>query len=79
MATELKVVPLAEDGSLPPTDAGTTLPLTGDYQQVEGFNANGIVTVDDQLLVSSRSALASSQRAPRWWRCWWSCCSLSER
>jgi hypothetical protein len=51
MVAELKVVPLDEDGSLPPADGGTTLPLTGGYQQVDGFNANGIVTVDDQLIL----------------------------
>jgi hypothetical protein len=51
MSADLKVVPLAEDGSLPPADAGVTLPLAGDYQPVDGFNANGIVTLDDQLIM----------------------------
>jgi hypothetical protein len=50
MSPDLKVVPLAEDGSLPAADGGTTLPLTGAYQQVEGFNNNGIVWADGQLI-----------------------------
>jgi sugar lactone lactonase YvrE len=51
MAAELIVIPLAEDGSLPAADAAARLPLTGDYEQVEGFNANGIVAVGDQLIL----------------------------
>jgi sugar lactone lactonase YvrE len=51
MAAELDVIPLGPHGSLPPPDGATKLPLTGDYRQVEGFNANGIVFADGRLVV----------------------------
>jgi sugar lactone lactonase YvrE len=49
-AAELKVIPLGEGGSLPAADGFTTLPLTGDYTHVEGFNLNGITAIGDQLV-----------------------------
>lgn len=41
LVQQLVVVPLGRFGQLPP--AATTLPLTGDIQFQDGFNANGIV------------------------------------
>lgn len=46
---ELGVVPLA-GRDLPPADAVETLPLTGDFQLVDGFNLNGIVASGPWLL-----------------------------
>ena len=36
-------LPLGNHGELPPAGGSQTIALTGDYQQVDGFNANGIV------------------------------------
>jgi len=36
-------IPLGIDGSLPGPDAAITIPLSGDFTMVNGFNANGIV------------------------------------
>jgi sugar lactone lactonase YvrE len=50
---ELMVVPLdGEDHchGLPAASAATTMPLTGDLEYVTGFNLNGIVWFDDELL-----------------------------
>ena len=41
---QLFKVPLAKDGSLAKASAVDTLPLVGDWQQLDGVNANGIVT-----------------------------------
>jgi hypothetical protein len=46
-------LPLDEDGV--PGDA-EALTLTGDFELASGFNANGIVTVDDDRLVIAQSA-----------------------
>jgi sugar lactone lactonase YvrE len=51
MMPELKVIPLGDGGALPPEDGGTTLALGGEYEQVDGFNANGIVASGDQLIL----------------------------
>ena len=48
---QLVVVPLGEDGALPPADALTTLPLSGDLAYIGGFNANGIVDSGGWLVV----------------------------
>lgn len=40
-------LPLGRHGALPDPDALTTVPLTGDFEQGEGFNANGISRTPD--------------------------------
>lgn len=40
-------LPLGRHGALPPAGAPVTVPLTGDFVQGEGFNANGISTTPD--------------------------------
>ena len=59
-APVLHVLPLGEDGALPTQAEVRQVPLTGDWQQVEGFNANGLtLTPDGQglLVVNSTSGL----------------------
>lgn len=50
-------VPLGRHGALPAPDEVTTVPLTGDYVQTDGFNANGIESTPDRtaLLVAQSS------------------------
>ena len=50
-SAELLVVPLGRGGALPGGGAGFTEPLTGDWVQVAGFNANGIETFGGWLLI----------------------------
>jgi hypothetical protein len=50
MMQQLAVVPLSGK-QLPEPETATTLPLTGDLQYIEGFNANGIVAERGFLLV----------------------------
>lgn len=53
-------VPLGPGGSLPAAGEVTTLPLTGDFELVEGFNANGITGTPDGtglLVVQSNTGL----------------------
>jgi hypothetical protein len=52
---QLVVIPLAQDGSLEPPSAATTLPLGGDFVQTPGFNLNGIVAKHGVLLVAQSS------------------------
>jgi hypothetical protein len=52
---QLVVIPLAQDGSLPPASAATILPVGGDLHQTPGFNLNGIVAENGVLLVSQSS------------------------
>ncbi len=55
---QLYGVPLGPNGS--PGDDFITLPLTGDWQQVDGFNANGIAETPDRqalLVVNSTAGL----------------------
>ena len=53
-------VPLGAGGELPAQDAVQTVPLTGQWQQVSGFNANGIVaTADGGALIVINSALGT--------------------
>ena len=55
---QLVVIPLPDDGSVPDPDEAFTLPLTGDLEYVDGFNANGIVASDGWLiLVQSNTGL----------------------
>jgi sugar lactone lactonase YvrE len=53
-------VPLRRDGTLPPQSAVQTVPLSGDYVHVAGFNANGIAQAPDGralLIVQSATGL----------------------
>jgi hypothetical protein len=52
---QLVVIPLAQDGSLPPPSAPTILPVGGDLLQTPGFNLNGIVAKHGVLLVAQSS------------------------
>ena len=53
---QLVVIPLPQDGSLPPSAAATTLPVGGDFVQTPGFNLNGIVAEKGVLLVAQSEA-----------------------
>jgi sugar lactone lactonase YvrE len=58
LQAQLYGVPLGPGGT--PSDDFITLPLTGDWQQVPGFNANGIAETPDRralLVVNSTSGL----------------------
>ena len=46
-AQEFHKLPLGNDGSLPAPDAVITIPLSGDFMMVEGFNSNGIIANGD--------------------------------
>ena len=48
---QLLVVPLGAGGSLPAPDDAFTLPLTGDIEYDDGFNANGIAYARGQLVI----------------------------
>jgi hypothetical protein len=52
---QLVKIPLPADGSLPPEDAATLLPVTGDFAQTAGPNLNGIVAKSGVLLVAQSS------------------------
>lgn len=53
-------VPLDPAGQVPPADEVETIPLSGDFQQVEGFNANGIeATRNGRHLIIVNSALGA--------------------
>jgi hypothetical protein len=52
---QLVVIPLPNDGSLPPAAAAAILPVSGDFVQTMGFNLNGIVAEDGVLLVAQSS------------------------
>ncbi|MGW4930576.1 SMP-30/gluconolactonase/LRE family protein [Agromyces sp. NPDC004153] len=59
-AGELYFVPLGAAGALPDASDVVTLPLTGDWVQQGGFNANGITeTPDHQALLVIQSATAT--------------------
>jgi hypothetical protein len=53
---QILVVPLGEDGSLPAPEQARALPISGDLEYGEGFNANGIVAVPAGLIVVHSSA-----------------------
>ncbi|RJK93817.1 superoxide dismutase [Vallicoccus soli] len=63
----LVVVPLGRGSRLPGPDGARTLPLTGDLQYVEGFNANGVRALPGgQWLVVTQSATGDLYRvSPR--------------
>lgn len=48
---QLIVIPLATGGGVPDPADAFTLPITGDFQYVTGFNANGIVAFAGWLIV----------------------------
>jgi len=48
---QLAVVPLGRFGRLPDPSAAELLPLTGDFDVVDGFNANGIVAKGNFLIM----------------------------
>ena len=48
---QLLVIPLRPDGGLRHPARATTVPLTGDFEYREGFNANGIVATPAGLIV----------------------------
>lgn len=52
---QLVKIPLPADGSLPPKNAATLLPVTGDFAQTAGPNLNGIVAKFGALLVAQTS------------------------
>ena len=53
---QLVKIPLPADGALPPEDAATLLPVTGDFVQTAGgANLNGIVDTCGELLVAQSS------------------------
>ena len=55
---QLGVIPLKRHGRLPDPSKATLLPLTGDFQLAEGFNANGIAARHGWLvLVQSNTGL----------------------
>ena len=55
---QLIVIPLSDDGAVPDPADAFTLPLTGDLEYIDGFNANGIVASDGWLiLVQSNTGL----------------------
>lgn len=54
---QLYKVPFGPGGALPEEDDFETVPLTGDWEQVEGFNANGIAeTPNHQALLVIQSS-----------------------
>ena len=53
---QLVKIPLPADGSLPPTNSATLLPVTGDFVQTPGVaNLNGIVAKSGVLIVAQSS------------------------
>jgi len=48
---QLVVIPLGHGGALPAPGAAFALPISGDFQYVAGFNANGIVEFSGSLIV----------------------------
>lgn len=62
-AAEIYRIPLGPGGSLPDADAVETIPLVGEYVQVAGFNANGIVaTADGEYLIIVNSTAQTLYR-----------------
>lgn len=59
-AAELYFLPVGPSGELPDASEVVTLPLTGDWVQQPGFNANGIAeTTDHKALLVIQSATAT--------------------
>jgi sugar lactone lactonase YvrE len=64
---EIYRIPLGPGGRLAAPGAVETIPLSGDYQQVPGFNANGIEATPDgeELIIVNSAAGALYRVAPR--------------
>ncbi|HWR67156.1 MAG TPA: hypothetical protein VN364_13645 [Bellilinea sp.] len=66
-AAVLYRLPLGAQGSLPSADGFEVLPLSGEWSQVPGFNANGIeATSDGQWLVVVNSTVGKLYRVDPW-------------
>jgi len=66
-AAVLYRLPLGPQGSLPAADGFEILPLSGEWSQVAGFNANGIeATADGQWLVVVNSTVGKLYRVDPW-------------
>lgn len=64
---ELYFVPLGPAGRLPDSGSFQVIPLSGDYQQVQGFNANGIVAnANGKWLIIVNSTLGTLYRVNPW-------------
>lgn len=48
---QVAVIPLGDDGALPAPEETSSLPISGDLEYGEGFNANGIVATDAGLVI----------------------------
>ena len=60
-------LPLGPQGSLPPSGGFQNLPLSGDWSQVSGFNANGIEALaDGKWLVVVNSTVGKLYRVDPW-------------
>ena len=59
-APEFYKIPLGIDGSLPAPGDVITIPLSGDFTMVAGFNANGIIANDDgtKLIIGNTEGAA---------------------
>lgn len=59
-AAEFHKLPLGSDGSLPDSDDVITIPLSGDFTMVPGFNANGIIANGDgsKLIIGNTDGAA---------------------
>ncbi len=66
-AAEVYKLPLGPQGSLPPANGFVVLPLSGDWTQVAGFNANGIeASADGAWLVVVNSTVGKLYRVDPW-------------
>ncbi len=66
-AAEVYRLPLGPQGSLPPANGFVVLPLSGDWSQVAGFNANGIeASADGAWLVVVNSTVGKLYRVDPW-------------
>ncbi len=66
-AAEVYRLPLGPQGSLPPANGYVVLPLSGDWSQVAGFNANGIeASADGAWLVVVNSTVGKLYRVDPW-------------
>jgi sugar lactone lactonase YvrE len=66
-AAEVYKLPLGPQGSLPPANGFVVLPLSGDWSQIAGFNANGIeASSDGAWLVVVNSTVGKLYRVDPW-------------
>ena len=52
---QVAVVPLGEDGALPAPEEAFVLPISGDLEYGEDFNANGIVATDGERIYTANA------------------------